>query len=325
MTTGRLLGLAVRLAVVAVLLVGIWFYRGGLGDVGGALATGGWIALAAVCGWHLLSLSLCGHAQRTLMPGGRIGVFLLGRWIHESVGELAGFLPLFGEVAVIRTLARRGIAVSNAVAIGIVDLTAEAVAQFAFTVIGVVIWLPRHPAGEVGHWALVGLVVSVPLIAALLLVQRTKFVRFVETLPARLLPAQFAAPDEAKGTLAAIHAIYADRARLAACGALHLAAWLVAAGEAGLALVLLGHALPMADVIALEAFVTALRSAAFIVPAAIGVQEGAYMVIGAALGLPPDVAIAVSLLKRGREVIFGVPGLIAWQAIEGRIQAKLPS
>lgn len=325
MTTGRLLGLALRLAVIAALLVAIWFYRGGLGDVAGALAAGGWLALIAVCAWHLLSLSLCGFAQRTLMPGGKAPVFLLGRWVREAVGELAGFLPLSGEVAVVRTLARRGIAVSRAVAIGIVDLTAEAVAQFAFTVIGVVIWLFRHPAGEVGHWALIGLAASSPLIAALLIVQRTAFVRFVETLPARLLPTQFAAPDEAKGTLAAIHAIYADRARLAACGALHLTAWLIATGEAALALVLLGHALPLADVIALEAFVTALRSAAFIVPAAIGVQEGAYVFIGAALGLPPDVALAVSLLKRGREVIFGVPGLVAWQAVEGRIRAKLPS
>lgn len=325
MSTGRILGLALRLAIIVVLLAGIWVYRGGFGDVRGALAAGGWVALAVVCAWHLLSLSLCGYAQRTLMPGGRAGTFLLGRWVHEAVGELAGFLPLSGEVATIRTLARRGVELSRAAAIGIVDLTAEAVGQFVFTVIGVIIWLSRHPAGEVGHWALIGLTVSVPLIAALLIVQRTAFVRFVETLPARLMPAQFTAPDEAQGTLAAIRDIYANRVRLSACGGLHLAAWLIATGEAGLALILLGHALPLGDVIAMEAFVTALRSAAFIVPAAIGVQEGAYVVIGLALGLPPDVALAVSLLKRGREVIFGLPGLVAWQAVEGRIGAKLPS
>jgi uncharacterized membrane protein YbhN (UPF0104 family) len=149
-------------------------------------------------------------------------------------------------------------------------------------------------------------------------VQRSPLVRFVETLPARLMPKTWTAPEEEAGTLATIHAIYADRLRLTAAVALHLAAWVVATGEAALALLLLGHPLALTDIVAMEAFIMALRSAAIIVPAGLGVQEAAYVVIGGALGLPPDVALALSVLKRGRELLFGVPGLIAWQMIEGR-------
>jgi len=314
----RLAGIAIRLAVVAALLAAAWHYRGGIGDVSNALQSAGWQALAAISAWHFLSLGLCGVAQRGLMPRGSIGVFLLGRWVHEAVGELAGFLPLSGEVAAARTLSRRGIAAPQAAALTIVDLTAEGLAQFVFTALGVFLWLGRHPAGEVGHWALIGLVASAPLLAVFLFIQRSGLVRFVETLPARLMPSHFKAPDEAAGTLAAIQTIYANRMRMAACAALHLIAWLIGTGETAIAVALLGRPLSILDIVAMEAFVTALRGVAFFVPAALGVQEGAYVVIGAALGLPPDIALAVSLLKRGREIIFGVPGLIAWQMIEAR-------
>jgi hypothetical protein len=63
----------------------------------------------------------------------------------------------------------------------------------------------------------------------------------------------------------------------------------------------------------MEAVTEAVRSAAFVVPGALGVQEGGYLVVGAWLGLGPDVALAVSLVKRVREVVLGVPGLLAWQ------------
>jgi hypothetical protein len=39
---------------------------------------------------------------------------------------------------------------------------------------------------------------------------------------------------------------------------------------------------------------------------------------GALLGLPADLALAVSLTKRVRELALGLPGLAAWQWVEGR-------
>lgn len=318
MKIGRGAGIVARFAVLAALLAAAWIYRGGAGDVVGALRSAGWAALAAVCGWHLIALFLCAAAEWSLAPGGRLTTFVVTRWVHEAVGELTGFVPLSGEVAAGRVLMRYGTSATKAAALTVVDLTAEAFGQFGFTVIGVALWLCYHPAGEVGRWALIGLAISAPLLAALLLVQRSPVVRFIETLPARLMPKTWSAPEEEDSTLAVIHALYADRTRLAAGIALHLAAWIVATGEAALGLSLLGHPLALADIVAMEAFIMALRSAAIIVPAGLGVQEGAYVVIGGLLGLPPEVALALSVLKRGRELLFGVPGLIAWQMIEAR-------
>ncbi len=67
----------------------------------------------------------------------------------------------------------------------------------------------------------------------------------------------------------------------------------------------------------LNSLAVALRSAAFVVPGGLGVQEGGYVAVGALLGLPPDVMLAVSLATRLGELIEGLPGLLAWQYIEG--------
>jgi hypothetical protein len=50
----------------------------------------------------------------------------------------------------------------------------------------------------------------------------------------------------------------------------------------------------------------------------LGIQEGSFVALGALVGMPPDVALATSLASRVREIVSGVPGLVAWQYVEGR-------
>ncbi len=92
--------------------------------------------------------------------------------------------------------------------------------------------------------------------------------------------------------------------------------WL--AGEIWLAAYLMGHTLTLWEVLMLKSLIGSLRGVAFFVPNGFGVQEGAYVVLGAVIGLPPDFALAVSLAIRARELIVSVPGMLAWQHIEGR-------
>jgi uncharacterized membrane protein YbhN (UPF0104 family) len=54
------------------------------------------------------------------------------------------------------------------------------------------------------------------------------------------------------------------------------------------------------------------------VPGALGVQEGGYIIVCGAFGLSAELAIALSLLKRLREIMLGIPALIAWQHGEPR-------
>ena len=87
---------------------------------------------------------------------------------------------------------------------------------------------------------------------------------------------------------------------------------------------LFGHPVSAWEAIALESLCHAIRNLAFFVPGALGVQETGLVVIGALIGLPADVAIALSLAKGFREIAVGGPALASWQWVEiGRVQRKL--
>jgi hypothetical protein len=56
----------------------------------------------------------------------------------------------------------------------------------------------------------------------------------------------------------------------------------------------------------------------FFVPWSAGVQEGGYLLLASAFAVAPEAALALSLIKRARDLVLGVPALIGWQVIEGR-------
>jgi hypothetical protein len=68
----------------------------------------------------------------------------------------------------------------------------------------------------------------------------------------------------------------------------------------------------------IERLVCAARSVAFAVPNALGVQEAAYALLTPLVGVGKEIGLAVSLLKRARDIAIGVPIVLIWQALEGR-------
>jgi hypothetical protein len=60
------------------------------------------------------------------------------------------------------------------------------------------------------------------------------------------------------------------------------------------------------------------RSAGFFIPGALGIQEIALVLVGSFVGLPPETAMLIAIVKRLRDVVLGLPGLAMWQWMEGR-------
>jgi len=89
------------------------------------------------------------------------------------------------------------------------------------------------------------------------------------------------------------------------------------AGEIWIALFALGVSTSFTTALILESVAQAIRGALFLVPGALGVQEGGYLLVGGLLGIHGEAALALSLIRRVRELILGIPGLVAWQLIEG--------
>jgi len=111
---------------------------------------------------------------------------------------------------------------------------------------------------------------------------------------------------------------YGQPVRLVIGLALHILAWFGGAAGTWLILDLMGHPLPFLSVVAIESLLFAARNAAFVVPSGLGVQEGVYALLGPLFGLPSEAALALSLLKRARDIVIGVPVLLSWQFAEGR-------
>jgi Uncharacterised protein family (UPF0104). len=115
----------------------------------------------------------------------------------------------------------------------------------------------------------------------------------------------------------AIGAIYRRRGRGSLAGfALHLICWILSAVEPWLALRWMGAPLGFEAVLAIESLLYAVRSVGFAIPDALGIQEGAYILLCGLFGIGPEVALSLSLLKRARDLSLGVPALLAWQLME---------
>jgi uncharacterized membrane protein YbhN (UPF0104 family) len=83
----------------------------------------------------------------------------------------------------------------------------------------------------------------------------------------------------------------------------------------------MGYSISYSDAVAIESLAQAARGAAFVVPGAVGVQEGGLIVLCALFGVPANAALALSLIKRAADLAVGIPGLIGWHALETRRMA----
>ncbi|MGE5516793.1 MAG: lysylphosphatidylglycerol synthase domain-containing protein [Bacteroidota bacterium] len=292
------------LLMAAVMGLAAWSLAPLLPQLPALLAQAGVGTLAAMVAAHAVPVALCGVAWSCVVP--RVGVrsMMALRWLRDGVNEMLAVVPLAGEAMAVRRLARRGVTPAAAGAGMVADLTAELAAQVLFSLIGLALWAGHAGGGGVLRWGVPGVLAAAAVAAAFVAVQRGGGL----ALAARLLPRH----KMATGMHRHLMALYRRPRRLGGALALHVLAWLAACGEAWLACRLLGHPLTLAEAVMLESAVFALRSVAFMVPGALGVQEGGYALLAPLLGLPPALALTVSLLKRGREVAMGVPALLVW-------------
>jgi putative membrane protein len=302
------------------LATGLIVYHGA-GDVFAALAGAGlgilWASL-----FHLVPMAVNARAWQVLLPGARrpsLAFFTWAVWVRESVNGLLPVARVGGEIVSARLLIWHGIRPSPAVASLVVDMTLSIVSQFLFTLIGLGLLMFRSDdVAAIGRIVL-GLLVAVPIVVALVAVQRFGLFGVLGRLFNAMFRDRWAALVAGAHRLdRAVRLMYRRRGRVLSCGLWQLLGWALGAGEIYLALHFLGQPIELLDAVLIEALAQAVSSAAFIVPAAIGVQEGGFLLFGALLGLTPDIALALALARRARDLIMFVPPLLAWQWLEAR-------
>ena len=318
----RQLPALIALAAGAAVLV--WLVlRVGLDPVARAAGALGWRGFLAIIGFHLCLVVAMGFAWRQLGPGQATPrAFVYGRWLRDSAAEALPLSQLGGFVIGARALALGGASGIFAAASTLVDLSIEACAKLPYTLLGVVLLQFQQAAGAV--WiGLVG-VVAVTLPALGVLLAQGHAARLsawaVAAIARRTGRAWSVEPEAMRRELGTI---WRRRAGLAVAFAIHAACWLASGLELWITLRLMGSSLGLVPAIIIDSLLNGLRSLAFAIPGALGVQEAGYVALGALFALPPDMAIALSLLRRGRDLAIGIPGVLSWQAIEGNRLRRL--
>jgi len=321
-----------RIVIIAALGLALGLYLlmyVGLGAVFSAAVAVGWSGFAILCLYALGLFVVLGAAWHVLLPdSSRAGlrVFVRARMVRDSAAEVLPFSQLGGLVLGARAAILQGVSSSLALASTIVDVTTEMLAQIAYIALGVLIFSARAPrtSFELSLMTVfvIGLVLAAVAGGLFLALQR-----YGQWVTRRLAARLFAGAAAATATVAAgLDAIYRSRVRVGLSLAIHLGGWITSAIGTWIAFRLIGARADLAAVMAIESLVCATRSAGFLIPNALGVQEAAYAVLAPLFGVGAEFGLAVSLLKRARDIAVGVPILLIWQAMEGqRALAGRPS
>ena len=276
----------------------------------------GWLLLCLVP-LHCLPLGLDVMGWRMLIPD-RIEfatLFAIAA-IREAINRLLPVANVGGEVVGARLLARRGVSYPVAVGSILVETMLNILSQVVFLILGLACLLHATQ-----HFEAAGVVITAVGVAAIIvsllfwMLRSGIFFRAVHRLAGRTVSA-LAEVDSATRQLTSAHG------QLAKSIAWQVSGLLSGSVETWLVLHWLGHPVSIEGATALESFTLAARSVFFIVPAGLGVQEAGLAGVGSLLGLASDAAVALSLAKRAREILFGLPALATWQTQwGGRVSA----
>lgn len=253
--------------------------------------------------------------QRTF-PGSRPRVRdLLGpRLAGEALNDLIPSGYMAGEPVKVALLARRGIASEEGAASVVISRTTSVVAEVLFALLGIGLLVPR--AGW-GNWMVASAALGSLFLGGLLalfvvgqqqglfsaLLAACRWFPLGRSLVGRLT----AWAENLDQTLAAF---YRHRRRdILWSLVLFFAGWVAGGLEVWLVLALVDTPVTLASAVAIEALSAVIRWASFVVPAALGTQEGGFILLLAVFGVPPDAGLTFALVRRLRQLFWAAIGL----------------
>jgi putative membrane protein len=249
-------------------------------------------------------------------------VVFAARQLRDSSSDVLPISQLGGVAFATRAFVLAGLDAMQASASVIADLTTETFAQGLYVLTGIIasLSLLRHNA-LLSPWTgtMLGGALFLSIGSLLFAVLQLKGSRWAEKLGGKLFAFTAA---HAQGFSAAVHATYRARTRVALSILLQFAGWIASGLWLWVVLTVMDVHAGLWSAIAIQALLEGLRSATVFIPAAIGVQEAGYAAIVPVFGLPPEIGLAVSLMRRARDILVAIPVLLLWQMIEGRRAAR---
>ncbi|MGU7771486.1 lysylphosphatidylglycerol synthase domain-containing protein [Burkholderia sp. MR1-5-21] len=306
-------------ALVGLAIAGWLIWRAHPLDVLHRLQTAGvGLVLAALA--HIVPMLANAWDWRMLIRGTRRPTFaamLKLVWIRESINGLLPVARIGGEIASFGLLRRMGVRPAAAAASLVVDMQLTLISQlvFAFAAIGYVLWnVPSGVAHAAAQLAL-GVAALVPVLLLFALVQHVRpFERTMRAINHVTSGKVYALVGESARIDQTIRLLWRKTDVVMS----YLAIWqtLQFAGyalEIWIALHFLGANPTVLQALVIEALIQLVSSVAFLMPGGLGVQEGGFVLIGGLIGFDPPTCLALAASRRVRDLLFYVPGLLAWQ------------
>ena len=309
-----ILGLA-GLGIFIALLI-----REGADRVGSAISHAGW-GLLSVTVYHLLQTLSDAAGWSVLIPKKHrvplIKSFFLN-WIGESINNLLPTGRVGGDIVITRIAGWWGTPLNIATAVMIVDVTIGIVTKVIYIVAAGILLVTVTGRSDLARPTVAAAITGTLAAAGFYAVQRLGIFRWITTLASHVVrsPDRNSLVQTGETLDQTIAFVYARRSGVAGCYFFWILSWVFASGEIWLSLSALGFQSSFIAAMILESAALAIRGAAFLVPGAVGVQEGTYIVVGNLLGIPGEIALALSLVRRIRELALGIPALVWWQFME---------
>lgn len=316
-----------KLATIVALIVGLALFTAlitwqGVDTLSSSFAVAGWQTLWLPV-YYVGPLALAGFAWWTLFArelAPRYGAALHATWIAFGVNALLPVAQLGGELVKARLVIKTGIPTATAMASVVIDKTVQAVTQLLYALLGLGLLAVYYSVDDIVLGAVIFSFFLGAGIYGFYRVQKAGLFAGLIAIFGRFAPAAARTDlDEGGRSIdAAIRTIYERREAVGRACVIRLVMRVASAGEVWLALTFLGYPVSLIEALIIESLAQSIRGAAFFIPGALGVQEGGIVLLGALLGIGPELALSLALCKRVRELAVGVPGLIAWKIAEGR-------
>ncbi len=238
----------------------------------------------------------------------------MAQLVGEAVNILAPFGSLGGEPVKAMFLKRRyDVGYSESAASIVLAQTINSLAEVPFAIIGVILLMQQDLLPPAIETTIVAATVIITVF--MLGVMVVLHLRSLAALEQRLSRSRWGA-RLAKGLEIVkeieehlFHIVRKSPAQFTSAFALSFLVWVFGGIEMYLIFLFLDHPISMGDAWILETVIVLVRSATFFVPGHLGAQDGAITLVAQALTGSPDMGLAVALVRRGRELLWGVIGV----------------
>lgn len=312
------LGLITGLLLLTILLV--WQ---GLAAVVNLLLGSGWILLLLPLTFLPYFIPTTESWRMLFLPGHKppFRIALLAIFLGRSVNSLLPVATIGGEIVKARILILHGSSINDSTASVMVDKAAQVVAVIIWGMVGIGLLAFLSLNAELVHSALAGFAILALCTVGFMLVQRAGMFSLLAKIGSRLIKLE--SWDDIHADANAIDKIvlevYRNHWRFTAACLLKALGLALQTLEVWLACYLLGFPINFIEALMLKSLTSCLSDVAFLVPNGYGIQEGAYILLGGLLGMSAELALAVSLATRIRELFIDLPGLLYWQLFESRL------